>query len=163
MRNVRCFRRPCCVAAKTVSCWLTLAALLLVTICNPPAAMGQDNFSRPVTTAPQPQDIGDSYQLPAVQHAPPRSAWWYLLDVLLLTAALALAAGVAHRWRRRWMAVALTCGSLAYFGFFRQGCVCPIGAIQNVTTALVDPTLTVPFAVLLFFLLPLVAANLSSY
>jgi polyferredoxin len=121
---------------------------------------GQDEYERPVTAAPQPEDIGESYQLPAVQHVRPRAAWWYLADVILLTVALVAAGLVAHRWRRRWMAVAVTVASLAYFGFFRQGCVCPIGAIQNVTAALTDPTLAVPFAVLVFFLMPLVAALL---
>jgi polyferredoxin len=56
------------------------------------------------------------------------------------------------------MAVALTILSLAYFGFYRQGCVCPIGATQNVAASLADPTLVVPAAVLAFFLLPLAAA-----
>jgi polyferredoxin len=58
------------------------------------------------------------------------------------------------------MAVTLTIASLAYFGFFRQGCVCPIGSIQNVSVALTDSTLAVPFVVLLFFLMPLIAALL---
>ena len=30
---------------------------------------------------------------------------------------------------------------MAYFGFYREGCVCPIGSIQNVTVALIDPKL----------------------
>jgi NosR/NirI family nitrous oxide reductase transcriptional regulator len=141
--------------------WLALAvfALLLLRLSEAPV-IGQDDYARPVTTAPQPDDIGDSYQLPAVQHVRPRSAWWYLADVILLALALVVATLVAHRWRRRWMAVVLTAVSLAYFGLFRQGCVCPIGAIQNVTAALTDPTLAVPFAVILFFLLPLIAALL---
>ncbi len=50
--------------------------------------------------------------------------------------------------------------SLAYFGFYRQGCVCPIGATQNVATAMVDPSYAVPLVALVFFLLPLVAALL---
>ncbi len=140
--------------------WLTVAAVLILLACIPSTrtAIGQEEFSRPVTNAPQPQDIGKSYELPVVQYVAPRSAWWYLVDVILLAAAMAMAALVAHRWRRRWMAVVITIGSLAYFGFFRQGCVCPIGAIQNVTAAATDATLAVPFAVLVFFLLPLVAA-----
>lgn len=147
--------------AITLRGWLALAVvILMLPILATGVAVGQDEFSRPVTAAPQPQDIGDSYQLPTVQHVRPRSAWWYLADVILLTVALVAAALVAHRWRRRWMSVVITVASLAYFGFFRQGCVCPIGAIQNVTAALADPTLAVPFAVLLFFLLPLVAALL---
>lgn len=125
---------------------------------GPSQAFGQDGFSRPVSTAPQPDDIGASYELPDVQQVAPRAAWWYVLDVILLATALALAALAAHRWRRRWIVVSLTLGSLAYFGFFRKGCVCPIGAIQNVTAGLVDPTLAIPFAVILFFLLPLIAA-----
>lgn len=141
--------------------WLASAVfIVLLLLMNEAPAVGQDDYSRPVTTAPQPEDIGALYELPAVQHVRPRSAWWYLVDVILLTFALVIAALVAHRWRRRWMAVVVTIVSLAYFGFFRQGCVCPIGSIQNVTAALADPTLAVPFAVLLFFLLPLVAALL---
>ena len=50
------------------------------------------------------------------------------------------------------MATAITIASLAYFGFFRQGCVCPIGSIQNVAAAAVEPTLAVPPVVLAFFL-----------
>ena len=40
------------------------------------------------------------------------------------------------------MAVSVVC--LAYFGFYREGCICPIGAIQNVAVALVDPHYAVP-------------------
>lgn len=141
-----------------VLAWAALFVLLPL-MKNVPA-VGQDDYARPVTTAPQPESIGASYQLPAVQRVPPRSAWWYLADVVLLACALVVAALVAHRWRRRWMAVAVTVVSLGYFGFFRQGCVCPIGAIQNVTAALTDSTLSVSLVVVLFFLLPLVAALL---
>ena len=50
--------------------------------------------------------------------------------------------------------------SLVYFGFYRGGCVCPIGAIQNVALALGDPTYAAPFTVVLFFVLPLLFALL---
>jgi ferredoxin len=135
-----------------------LLAFLAMLSATP--VMGQSDYSRPTSAAPQPEDIGSNYQVPAVQYAAPRSVWWYAADVALLGLALVAASFVAHRWRRRWMAVAIAVGSLAYFGFYRQGCVCPIGAIQNVTAAFVDPTVAVPFVVLLFFLLPLVAALL---
>ena len=138
--------------------WLTVILLALLASGSP--AAGQEEYSRPVTAAPQPEDIGGSYQIPPSQHVAPRSPWWYAADVVLLAGALVASSLVAHRWRRRWMAVAITIASLAYFGFFRQGCVCPIGAIQNVSTSLTDPSLAVPFVVLIFFLLPLVAALL---
>ncbi|MGI9430000.1 MAG: hypothetical protein ACR2NM_15165, partial [Bythopirellula sp.] len=104
--------------------WLALAIwFLLILLAWATPVSGQDEYSRPVTTAPQPENIGASYELPAVQHVAPRSTWWYLVDVVLLIVGLAAAAMVAHRWRRRWMAVTITIVSLGYFGFFRQGCV----------------------------------------
>lgn len=123
-------------------------------------AAGQDGYSRPVSTAPQADDIGAGYQVPPVQRAAPRSAWWYAADVALLVAGMAAMALVVHRWRRRWMATTIAIASLAYFGFYRQGCVCPIGATQNCAAALADSSYLVPLAVLAFFLLPLIAALL---
>jgi ferredoxin len=49
-------------------------------------------------------------------------------------------------------------GCLAYFGFYRKGCVCPVGSIQNVAQAIGDSGYSVPLAVLAFFLLPLLTA-----
>lgn len=118
------------------------------------------DYSRPVNAAPKQQDIGKSYQVPPVQRIPPRSIWIYGLDVTLLAVGLVVAALIAHRWRHRWMAVAMSIFSIAYFGFYRQGCVCPVGSVQNVTASFVDSSLAVPLVVLLFFLLPLIAALL---
>lgn len=50
--------------------------------------------------------------------------------------------------------------SVAYFGFFRSGCVCSIGAIQNVSLVLADPGYVMPLSVLLFFILPVLFAFL---
>ena len=47
---------------------------------------------------------------------------------------------------------------LAYFGFVRQGCVCPVGSVQNVTHALANAGVVLPVTVLVFFLLPVVLA-----
>jgi polyferredoxin len=135
-----------------------LAALFI--LVSGPVVSGQVDYERPVTVAPQPEDIGAGYVVPAVQHTAPRSVWWSVADVLLLGAALLAAAWIAHLGRRRWMATALAIVCLVYFGFYRQGCVCPVGSIQNVAAALADPALAVPFVVLLIFLLPLLAALL---
>jgi polyferredoxin len=78
----------------------------------------------------------------------------------LLVSGLAATAWIVQRGRRRWMIVAISLMSLAYFGFYRQGCVCPIGATGNVALALSDSSQAVPLVVLLFFLLPLIAALL---
>ena len=54
----------------------------------------------------------------------------------------------------------LSIGAVAYFGFYRKGCICPIGSIQNVTLTLVDPSYHISFGVIAFFFLPLVATLL---
>jgi polyferredoxin len=54
--------------------------------------------------------------------------------------------------------VALTAVCVAYFGFYREGCICPIGSTQNVAVALVDHAYAVPYHVIAIFVLPLAAA-----
>jgi polyferredoxin len=48
--------------------------------------------------------------------------------------------------------------SMIYFGFWREGCVCSIGAIQNMTYAMFDSGYGIPFTVVAFFVIPLIFA-----
>ena len=48
--------------------------------------------------------------------------------------------------------------SLAYFGFYRQGCICSVGSVQNVALALFNDSYTIPLTALLFFIIPLLFA-----
>src|SRR3989304_2984904 len=88
-----------------VRVWILLqgvaSPVALLPLIGVTPALGQQEYSRPTSSAPQPKDIGSDYQLPAVQYAAPRSAWWYWADVLLLSVALVTAALVGHRWRPR--------------------------------------------------------------
>lgn len=136
------------------------AAAAVTLLASPLAAPAQQEYERPVTTAPQAEDIGGGYEVPTVQRTPPRGLGMQVLDVALLTVGLASIVWVVRRGRRRWVATAVTLTALAYFGFYRQGCVCPVGATQNVAVSLVEPTYAVPLVVLVFFLLPLAAALL---
>ena len=52
----------------------------------------------------------------------------------------------------------LSIASVAYFGFFRKGCICSVGAIQNVVLCLVHPQYVVSFGVIAIFFLPLIMA-----
>ncbi|MCX8108036.1 MAG: 4Fe-4S binding protein, partial [Verrucomicrobiae bacterium] len=63
-----------------------------------------------------------------------------------------------YKRRSRRGVVGLSIFSLLYFGFYRRGCICPIGSPQNVVLGLVDPAYAVPVVVVFFFLLPLVFA-----
>jgi NosR/NirI family nitrous oxide reductase transcriptional regulator len=90
--------------------------------------------------------------LPPEGHGPLRE----YLDVAALLVGLSLASLLALRWRSRRGLFLLAVVSLAWLGFWRKGCVCSIGAIQNVTLAAFDPSYAVPVAVIAFFALPLV-------
>jgi hypothetical protein len=134
--------------------------LLLLALDATPALAQQFQYERPVDTAPTEKAIGQGYVTPKVQHPRPRAAAWQIADVALLAAALGVAAWLALWRRQRGGLVAVSALCLAYFGFYREGCVCPIGATQNVAVALVDPAYAVPHYVIATFVLPLAAALL---
>jgi polyferredoxin len=140
---------------------LGLGLACVVSLAAAPAlAQQQLDYERPVDVAPTEETIGEGYVTPEVQRPRPRAAAWQIADVVLLTAALGLAAWLALWRRHRGGLVALTTACLLYFGFYREGCVCPIGSTQNVAVALVDHTYAVPHYVIALFVLPLGAALL---
>jgi NosR/NirI family nitrous oxide reductase transcriptional regulator len=138
---------------------LTLALLLVVTLgVSLSPAQQKIEYERPVEVAPNEETIGDGYVTPEVQRPLSRAAIWFFVDIGLLVAAMALAAWLALWRRSRTGLVTLTVVAVGYFGFYREGCVCAIGSIQNIAVALVDPGYAAPFPVIAFFVLPLVAA-----
>ncbi len=102
-----------------------------------------------------PPDFDGGHILPSTQIPLPRAELWNYLDVAVLFLALSLASYLVIKKRSRRGIFMLTIFSLVYFGFIRQGCICSIGAIQNITLALFDQTYAIPFAAAAFFLLPL--------
>jgi len=135
-----------------------LAPILLLVLAAIPAAAQQIDYTRPVETAPTEEAIGEGYVTPEVQYPLPRAAIWQILDVVLLAGAMVLGAWFALRRRTRAGLVALTVAAVAYFGFYREGCICPIGSIQNIAVAIADPLYAVPYHVIAIFVLPLAAA-----
>ena len=116
------------------------------------------DYQRQAEIAPTDEVIGEGYVTPEVQHPRPRSVAWHVADVVLLGLALGLGAWLALRRRSRAGLLGLTAVSVAYFGFWREGCVCPIGSIQNVAVALTEPAYAIPYTVIAIFMLPLLAA-----
>ncbi len=108
---------------------------------------------------PRPQ-FETGHELPLTTVPSGRAEYLQYIDVAVLVAALSLSAYLALRRRSRLAVAGLTLLSLAYFGFYRKGCVCAVGSIQNVALALFDSTYLVPLFVAAFFLLPLVFALL---
>lgn len=125
-------------------------AFLLSFSCNLAAATPPARFPQP--------EFESGYVQPLTTIPPPRALAREYADVGVLLAALTLASWLALKRRSRAGIVALSLFTIAYFGFYRRGCVCPIGAIQNVTSALTDPSYVIPWTVAAFFLLPLIFA-----
>lgn len=142
------------LTTRAVSCFLL--GLILI----PSSFAQQLQYARPVDAAPTPEAIGNGYTLPLVQQPLPRPDWKEVVDLSVLAAALGLGAWSVLKRRSRREVVLLTILCLLYFGFYRKGCICAIGAIQNVTVALTDPHYAVSYFAIGFFLLPLLAALL---
>jgi NosR/NirI family transcriptional regulator, nitrous oxide reductase regulator len=113
-------------------------------------AFAQQRFPRP--------DFETEYVTPSLKTPEPRLGWLEYMDVFVLFVVLALATWFVLKKRSRKSVLYLSFFTLAYFGFYRNGCICSIGAIQNVTLALVDPTYAISLTALAFFMLPLLFA-----
>jgi hypothetical protein len=108
----------------------------------------------------KPPDFGGSYSFPTPTHPEPRQDWLRAVDVALLAAGLGTTAWLVLKRRHRNGVLLLSMAAVSYFGFYREGCTCPIGAIQNVTLALTDSRYAISYGVIAFFFLPLAAALL---
>ncbi|MCX6874778.1 MAG: 4Fe-4S binding protein [Verrucomicrobia bacterium] len=125
-----------------------LLVLLLLALGSGPA-FGVQRFPPPdFSTHALPETL--------VSNPQPRSSGW--LDVAGLALGLAVASWLSLKQRSRRGMVMLSLVSLAYFGFWRRGCVCAIGSIQNVALGIAEASYAVPLAVLALFTLPLVVA-----
>lgn len=121
---------------------------LLLAVMGPLGA--EENFPPP--------EFSSGYQFPPMLTPYPRAAIFGWIDLAVLVGALAAAAYLALRMRSRRYLWLLTLFSLAYFGFYRHGCICPVGATQNVMLALAQRGYTLPILVGAFFVLPLMTA-----
>lgn len=96
------------------------------------------------------------HAIPTASVPDPNNSIWPILDIVVLIAALSAASYFTLVSRSRRNLLVLTIGSLLWFGFWREGCVCSIGATQNVALAIFDPTYVIPLTVVAYFVLPLI-------
>jgi polyferredoxin len=110
----------------------------------------QDRFPRP--------EFESGHMYPTNQMPAPRAPVWEYIDVLVLTGALLMTTWLALKKRSRRGLIWMSVFSLAYFGFYRQGCICAVGSVQNVSLALFNTGYSIPLTALLFFIIPLLFA-----
>lgn len=85
-----------------------------------------------------PPELPADHAMPVATEPAGRPLWWDFADAGVLLAALGLGTYMAIRRRSRAGVLAVMVGSLLYFGFVRGGCVCAVGAIQNVAQGVFD-------------------------
>lgn len=125
-----------------------LMALTVALSVLPGVVFGVERFPPP--------NFDSGYELPVTTVQKPRAGLYEYLDVTVLLIALSLASYLGLKKRSRRGIFLLGIFSLIYFGFWRKGCVCSIGTIQNVTLGLFESSYTVPVTVTIFFILPLI-------
>ncbi|MGA1976595.1 MAG: 4Fe-4S binding protein [Bacteroidales bacterium] len=124
--------------------------LLLVLVCWHALLYSQDRFPRP--------EFESGYAYPTNQLPIHRSPALEYLDATVLIAALSVSSWLALKKRSRQGLVWVAVFSLAYFGFYRKGCICAVGSVQNIALALFNKGYSIPLTALLFFIIPLVFA-----
>ncbi len=127
-----------------------LLSPILFILLNPSLILAQaeERFPKP--------DFQSDYLRPLFQTPPARSQFLEFLDVFVLIGALSLASYFALKLRSRRKMFLLMVFSLIYFGFFRKGCICPVGSVQNMSLALFNSGYVIPLTVIAFFALPLI-------
>ncbi len=110
----------------------------------------QDRFPRP--------EFESGHVYPTNQMPTQRAPGWEYFDVLVLIGALSITSWLALKKRSRQGLIWMSVFSLAYFGFYRHGCICAVGSVQNVSLALFNEGYSIPLSALLFFIIPLLFA-----
>src|SRR5690606_32137983 len=85
-----------------------------------------------------PPDFETEYAMPYLFTPPPAGSntWW---EALILFAALSLTTWMVFKSRSRRGLFAISVFSLLFFGFYRKGCICPVGSTQNVMAGILLP------------------------
>jgi len=128
----------------------TLAGFVLFVCIAAAPLPAEERFSLPV--------FKSGYERPAETFQTSYRYGWEMCDGVIFLAVLGLGAWLLLKRRSRAGVMALSLFSLLYFGFLRHGCICPVGSVQNVWLALLDPAYAVPLAVVIAFLVPLLVA-----
>jgi len=101
-------------------------------------------------------DFESGYIYPEQQYTIPNEALWSYIDILILVLLMSFVAWAVIKKQVRWPVILTSIISVLYFGFFRHGCVCSIGAVQNVALTLTNNSYTIPLYALLMFILPII-------
>jgi len=125
----------------------SLILFIFLVVCQPSDSFAAQRFPKP--------EFETGYTQPNTLIPSPRAEILAVMDVAVLLIALSVISWIVIKKRSRKGVFWISLFSLAYFGFYREGCVCSIGSIQNVTLAIFDAGYAIPLTVVAFFIIPL--------
>ena len=133
---------------RQVKRYFLLISILIYSAIQSFAADAKQRFPKP--------EFDTGYQQPRTTAPSARFLFLEYLDVFVLFVVLSVVTWFVLKKRSRKGVFWTSVFSLLYFGFYREGCICSIGSIQNVALGIVDPAYAIPITALMFFLLPLI-------
>ena len=130
---------------KKILALFVLVFLFAVQFLN---SYGIERFPKP--------EFESGYVQPETLMPNPRAEVLALMDIAVLIISLSVVSWLVIKKRSRNGVFWMSLFALAYFGFYREGCVCAIGSIQNVSLALFDKSYLIPLSAIIFFVVPLI-------
>jgi NosR/NirI family transcriptional regulator, nitrous oxide reductase regulator len=121
--------------------------ILLLAAVSATVTAQQQRFPKP--------EFETEYQIPETTTPAPRAAWMEYVDLTVLLLVMGATIWFVFRKRSRKGIFWLVVFALIYFGFYRKGCICSIGAIQNLALGIFNPGYAIPLTALAFFVVPL--------
>ncbi len=123
-----------------------LLSLLLLSM----PAMAEFRFPKP--------EFSNGYASPETHVPAPPAPWFEYLSLGMLVLVMLLSALAIFKWRSRRVLLVLMVISVVFFGFIRQGCVCSVGSIGNMSAAAASADYPLSIFTVLVFLLPILVA-----
>ncbi|MDA3799292.1 MAG: 4Fe-4S binding protein [Kiritimatiellae bacterium] len=104
-------------------------------------------------------DFSNNYEIPPTPLPSPDFLYFpEIYNPIMLCIILALTVWIFYKLRNRKILLALIFLVILIFGFIKNGCLCPIGAIQTVSLAVASKTFPITINQIFLFLIPVIAA-----
>jgi len=128
--------------------WLLVMMVILMLVFSMTDGYAVQRFPKP--------EFESGYTQPQTLQPSSRADMLAVVDIVVLAVTLGFISWIVLKKRSRAMVFMTSLVSLIYFGFYRQGCICSIGALQNVALAMADQSYVIPLTAIVFFALPLI-------
>jgi polyferredoxin len=129
--------------SKRTQIYVLILVIFLLTL----NVLGIQRFPKP--------EFETGHVIPQTQITEVRAPFLEIIDLFVFIAAMSVVTWMVLKKRSRKYVFWISVFSLLYFGFYRKGCICPVGSLQNVTLALFNHDYNIPLTAIAFFVIPL--------